>query len=73
MYVLFSLINLAGFGGPVTYEYITGSDGNQIGLRYVNSKVAEKDEGVYNCTVTNRFGTDQKYLYVSVALDFSIG
>lgn len=63
----------AGFGGPVKKEYITDQDGRQTGLRYIITKVAEKDAGAYNCTVENNFGTDTKYLTVNVALDYSIG
>lgn len=70
---LVSYLLSAGFGGPVTKEYIIGQDGEQIGLRYNITKVAEKDAGAYNCTVENKFGTDTKYLTVNVALDFSIG
>jgi len=62
-----------GFNGPVTQEYITGPDGNQIGLRYIITKVTEHDKGAYECKVENKFGSDTKYLYVNVALDFSIG
>ena len=45
----------------------------QTGLRYIITKVAEKDAGAYNCTVENNFGSDTKYLTVNVALDYSIG
>ena len=54
-------------------EYITNPDGNQIGLRYIITKVAEKDAGAYECKLQNKFGADTKYLQVNVALDFSIG
>lgn len=57
----------------MTQEYITGPDGNQIGLRYIITKVTEHDKGAYECKVENKFGSDTKYLYVNVALDFSIG
>ena len=63
----------AGFGGPVKDEYTTDQEGRQTGLRYIITKVAEKDSGAYNCTVENNFGSDTKYLTVNVALDYSIG
>ena len=63
----------AGFGGPVKKEYITDQDGRQTGLRYIITKVAEKDAGAYSCTVENKFGLDTKYLTVNVALDYNIG
>ncbi|XP_078370515.1 uncharacterized protein LOC144654290 isoform X2 [Oculina patagonica] len=62
-----------GFGGPVTQEYIQGPDGSQIGIRHIITKVSEHDAGTYMCEVVNKFGSDQKYLYVNVELDFSIG
>lgn len=64
---------LDGFGGPVTQEYIRGPDGNQIGIRYIITKVTEHDAGAYECKVENKFGADQRYLSVNVKLDFSVG
>jgi len=62
-----------GFGGPYLQEYITGPDGNFIGIRHKITKVSEHDAGAYECKVENKFGTDQKYLSVNVELDFGIG
>lgn len=73
MYVTACLSIPAGFGGPVETEYIQGSDGYQIGLRYIITKVTEYDKGAYLCQVQNTFGSDTKYITVTVKLDFSIG
>lgn len=41
------------------------------GIRYVILSTTEHDEGLYSCTVTNKFGSDTKYLnlYVHVHVD----
>ena len=41
------------------------------GTRYVILSTTEHDEGLYSCTVTNKFGSDTKYLnlYVHVHVD----
>lgn len=40
------------------------------GIRYVILSTTEHDEGLYSCTVTNKFGSDTKYLNLYVHLDF---
>ena len=72
-YTTACLLIPAGFEGPVDLQYIQGPDGNQIGLRYTIIKVTEHDKGAYLCKVENKFGSDTKYITVTVKLDFSIG
>jgi len=74
MNIILSLFCFAdGFGGPVKQEYIIGPDGNQIGIRHIITKVSAHDAGAYECKVVNKFGADQKYLYVNVKLDYGVG
>ncbi|XP_073253088.1 uncharacterized protein [Porites lutea] len=59
-----------GFGGPLKVDEI--KSGNVVtGIRYVILSTTEHDEGLYSCTVTNKFGSDTKYLnlYVHVHVD----
>ena len=38
-------------------------------IRYVILSTTEHDEGLYSCTVTNKFGSDTKYLNLYVHVD----
>lgn len=39
------------------------------GIRYVILSTTEHDEGLYSCTVINKFGSDTKYLNLYVHVD----
>lgn len=60
-----------GFGGQRKLEYIRDAHNRPIGLRLTILKVKQYDQGLYYCQVQNIFGTDKKFLRLSVTVNYA--
>ena len=65
------LFSPVGFGGPRKLEVIRDAHAQIIGLRLTILKVKEYDWGLYYCQAQNKFGTDKKFLRLSVTIDYA--